>query len=48
MRSPSGRAAKVMTFAHQFFPGMVESMMARQTRKAEFDKAQPGEQAHQR
>lgn len=39
-----GTAAKVMTLAHQFFPGMVESMMARQTRKAEFDKAQPGEQ----
>ena len=36
-----GGAAKVATFAHQFFPGMVESMMARQTRKAEFDKASP-------
>jgi hypothetical protein len=29
-----GTAAKVATFAHQFFPGMVESMMTRQTRKA--------------
>jgi short-subunit dehydrogenase len=37
-----GTAAKVATFAHQFFPGVVESMMARQTRKSEFDKAQPG------
>jgi hypothetical protein len=29
-----GTAAKVATFAHQFFPGMVESMITRQTRKA--------------
>uniref|UniRef100_Q022W1 Short-chain dehydrogenase/reductase SDR n=1 Tax=Solibacter usitatus (strain Ellin6076) TaxID=234267 RepID=Q022W1_SOLUE len=38
-----GTAAKVATFAHQFFPGMVEAMMARQTRKAEFDEATTGE-----
>jgi short-subunit dehydrogenase len=38
-----GTAAKVATFAHHFFPGMVESMMARETRKAELEKAEPGE-----
>lgn len=38
-----GTAAKVATFAHQLFPGFVESLMARETRKAEFDKAEPGE-----
>jgi NAD(P)-dependent dehydrogenase (short-subunit alcohol dehydrogenase family) len=38
-----GTAAKVFNVAHQFFPGLVQSMMARQTRKSEFDKAQPGE-----
>jgi NAD(P)-dependent dehydrogenase (short-subunit alcohol dehydrogenase family) len=37
-----GTAAKVSTFAHRLFPGVVEKMMARQTRKAEFDKANPG------
>lgn len=39
-----GGAAKVANFAHHFFPGIVESMMARQTRKSEFDKAQPAEE----
>jgi len=38
-----GSAAKVFNFAHHLFPGLVESMMARQTRKAEFDDAKPGE-----
>ena len=38
-----GTAAKVFNFAHHFFPGLVESMMARQTHKSEFEKAQPGE-----
>jgi short-subunit dehydrogenase len=36
-----GTAAKVSKFAHQLFPGLVESMMARQTHKAEFEKAAP-------
>jgi NAD(P)-dependent dehydrogenase (short-subunit alcohol dehydrogenase family) len=36
-----GTAAKVSNFAHQLFPGVVEKMMARQTRKAEFDDARP-------
>jgi len=39
-----GTAAKVFNFAHHFFPGVVEAMMARQTRKSQFDNAQPGEQ----
>jgi NAD(P)-dependent dehydrogenase (short-subunit alcohol dehydrogenase family) len=38
-----GTAAKVFNFAHHLFPGVVEKMMARQTYKSEFDKAQPGE-----
>jgi NAD(P)-dependent dehydrogenase (short-subunit alcohol dehydrogenase family) len=38
-----GSAAKVANFAHHLFPGLVEKMMARQTRKAEFDKAKPAE-----
>ena len=38
-----GTAAKVFNFAHHLFPGAVEAMMARQTRKSEFDKAEPGE-----
>lgn len=38
-----GTAAKVANFAHQFFPGLVESTMARQTRKSEFDNAAAGE-----
>ena len=36
-----GTAAKVFNVAHHLFPGLVESMMARQTHKAEFEKAQP-------
>jgi short-subunit dehydrogenase len=36
-----GTAAKISTFAHQLFPGLVESMMARQTHKAEMEKARP-------
>jgi short-subunit dehydrogenase len=38
-----GAAAKVATLAHQFFPGMVETVMARKTRRAEFDNAPPAE-----
>lgn len=38
-----GTAAKVFNFAHHLFPGAVEAMMARQTRKSEFDKAERGE-----
>ncbi len=38
-----GTAAKISTFAHRLFPGVVEAMMARQTHKAEFEEAQPGE-----
>jgi short-subunit dehydrogenase len=38
-----GTAAKVAVLAHQIFPGFVESMMARQTRKAQFDDAGAGE-----
>lgn len=34
-----GTAAKVFNFAHHLFPGVVEAIMARETRKAEFDKA---------
>ncbi len=34
-----GPAGKFMTFAHQMAPGLVESMMARQTRKALMDDA---------
>jgi len=37
-----GGAAKVFNFAHHLFPGLVERMMARQTHKSEFEKAQPG------
>jgi NAD(P)-dependent dehydrogenase (short-subunit alcohol dehydrogenase family) len=37
-----GTAAKVMNVAHHVFPGLVESIMARQTHKAEIEKAQPG------
>jgi hypothetical protein len=37
-----GTAAKVANFAHQLFPGVVEKMMARQTRKSEFEQARPG------
>jgi NAD(P)-dependent dehydrogenase (short-subunit alcohol dehydrogenase family) len=36
-----GGAAKVFNFAHHLFPGLVERMMARQTHKSEFEKAQP-------
>ncbi len=39
-----GTAAKVFNVAHHLFPGLVEAMMARQTHKSEFDKAEPGEQ----
>jgi NAD(P)-dependent dehydrogenase (short-subunit alcohol dehydrogenase family) len=39
-----GAAAKVFNFAHHLFPGIVEKMMARQTRESEFDKAAPGEE----
>jgi len=38
-----GTAAKVFHLAHHLFPGVVEALMARQTRKAEFDDARPGE-----
>jgi short-subunit dehydrogenase len=38
-----GPAAKVFNVAHHLFPGLVESLMARQTRKAEYEEAQPGE-----
>jgi short-subunit dehydrogenase len=38
-----GPAGKVLNLAHHIFPGLVESLMARQTRKAEFDEARPGE-----
>jgi NAD(P)-dependent dehydrogenase (short-subunit alcohol dehydrogenase family) len=38
-----GTAAKVFNVAHQIFPGVVEKMMARQTRKAQFDDARPDE-----
>ncbi len=38
-----GTAAKIATLAHQVFPGLVESRMAKQTRKAEFDTAERGE-----
>lgn len=37
-----GTAAKAFNVAHQLFPGMIEAMMARQTHKSEFEKAQPG------
>jgi NAD(P)-dependent dehydrogenase (short-subunit alcohol dehydrogenase family) len=40
-----GTAAKVSVFAHQFFPGFVESLMATQTRKAEFDQAEPSQES---
>jgi short-subunit dehydrogenase len=38
-----GGAGKAATFLHHLMPGIVESMMARQTRKAEFDKAPAAE-----
>ncbi|HEY2018505.1 MAG TPA: SDR family oxidoreductase [Bryobacteraceae bacterium] len=38
-----GTAAKVFNVAHHLFPGVVEAIMARKTRKSEFDDAQPGE-----
>jgi short-subunit dehydrogenase len=38
-----GSAAKVFNFAHHIFPGVVEAMMARQTRKSQFEEAEPGE-----
>jgi NAD(P)-dependent dehydrogenase (short-subunit alcohol dehydrogenase family) len=37
-----GTAAAVFTFAHQFFPGVVEALMARQTHKAQFKDAPLG------
>jgi NAD(P)-dependent dehydrogenase (short-subunit alcohol dehydrogenase family) len=37
-----GTAAKVSNFAHHLFPGLVEKMMARETRKAQYEKAPPG------
>jgi len=37
-----GGAAKVSTLAHQLFPGLVESMMARRTHKAEMEQSGPG------
>jgi hypothetical protein len=37
-----GSAAKVSVFAHQFFPGLVESYMAKETHKAERQSAAPG------
>jgi short-subunit dehydrogenase len=37
-----GTAAKISTFAHQLFPGLVESLMARQTYKAQFRDAPAG------
>ena len=37
-----GTAAKFTTFLHQFFPGIVESVMGRQTRKAELEDAPQG------
>ena len=40
-----GTAAKVFNFAHHLFPGLVEKMMARQTRKAEFDDARAGDES---
>ena len=40
-----GTAAKVVNFAHHLFPGLVEKMMARQTRKAEFDDARAGDES---
>ncbi len=42
-----GTAAKVMNVAHHLFPGLVESMMARQTRKAVFDEAPPASESSQ-
>ncbi len=36
-----GAAGKFMTFAHKMAPGLVEAMMRRETRKAEYDKAKP-------
>ena len=37
-----GTSAKFATLLHQFFPGMVESMMAKQTRKAELQDSPQG------
>lgn len=39
-----GPAGKFMTFAHQLAPGLVEAMMRRDTRKAEFEDAKPAEE----
>ncbi len=36
-----GPAGKFFTFAHQLAPGLVESMMRRQTRKSEYEKSEP-------
>jgi NAD(P)-dependent dehydrogenase (short-subunit alcohol dehydrogenase family) len=36
-----GTAAKLFNAAHHIFPGLVEAMIARETRKAQFDNAQP-------
>jgi short-subunit dehydrogenase len=38
-----GTAAKVTNVLHHMFPGLVEKMMARQTHKAAFEDARPGE-----
>jgi short-subunit dehydrogenase len=38
-----GSAAKVSIIAHQLFPGLVESFMARETHKAEIENAEPQE-----
>jgi short-subunit dehydrogenase len=40
-----GAAGKLFTFLHQLAPGLVESMMATQTRKSEFDKS-PEQRPH--
>ncbi len=39
-----GTAAKASILAHQLFPGLVESMMARQTHRAVIEKAEPGKE----
>jgi len=38
-----GTAGKISTFMHHLMPGIVESMMGRQTRKAQFDDAPPAQ-----
>jgi short-subunit dehydrogenase len=38
-----GAAARIMNTVHHVFPGVVEALMARQTRKAELGDAGPGE-----